>query len=108
MRFGLWRRTAAGFLGEAFIFLVNKVDESGFFEILEVVHHRCARSADLFCETAHVGRGVFADGEEIEELFDALQVLQLDLLDEEDVDLDHRVHRPQELLGEVAPSRKKG
>ena len=97
-----------GFLGEALIFLVNEVDETGFFEILEVVHHRGARSADLFGETAHVGRGVFADGEEIEELFDALEVLQFDLLDEEDVDFDHRVHRAQELFGEVAPFEEEG
>ena len=96
------------FFGEAFVFLVNEVDETGFFEILEVVHHRGARSADLFGETAHVGRGVFADSEKIEELFDALEVLQFDLLDEEDVDFDHRVHRAQELFGEVAPFEEEG
>lgn len=98
----------SGFLGESFVFLVNKVDESGFFEILEVVHHRCARSADLFCETAHVGRGVFAYSEEIEELFDTLEVLQLDLLDEQNVDFDHGVHRAQELFGEVAAFKEEG
>ena len=30
------------------------------------------------------------------------------MLDEEDVDFDHRVHRPQELLGEVAPFEEEG
>lgn len=97
-----------GFLGEAFVFFVNKVDESGFFEILEVVHHRCTRSADLFGESTHVGRGVLADGEQIEELLDALEVFELDLLDEQDVDFDHGVHRTQELLGEVAAFEEEG
>ncbi len=97
-----------GFLGEALVFLINKVDESGFFEILEIVHHRGARSADLFGESTHVGRGVLADGKQIEELLDALEVFELDLLDEQDVDFDHGVHRPQELLGEVAAFEEEG
>ena len=97
-----------GFLGETLVFLVNEVDESSFFEILEIVHHGGARSADLFGESTHVGRGVLADGEQIEELLDALEVFELDLLDEQDVDFDHGVHRTQELLGEVAAFEEEG
>ena len=88
-------------LGETLVFFVDEVDQTGFFEILQIVHHRGARSTDFFGKTAHVGSRGVAHSKEIEQFLDALEIFELDLFDEEDVDFDHRIHRTEKLLCEV-------
>lgn len=88
-------------LGETLVFFVDEVDQTGFFEILQIVHHRGARSTDFFGKTAHVGSRGVAHSKEIEQFLDALEIFEFDLLDEEDVDFDHRIHRTEKLLCEV-------
>ena len=49
-----------------------------------------------------------AEGEHVEELLELGEVLELDLLDEQDVDLDHHVHGLEEVLAEVAALEEEG
>lgn len=78
---GVVQQHTCRFLGEFVALAVNHVDKTGFFQIFDVVHHRCATHAEFLCQLADVGNTATARGEHIEKLLDFRQVFQLYLLD---------------------------
>ena len=68
---GVVEHDAGRLFGECFAFAVDHIDEAGFFEILQVVHHCGAAGADDFGHTADVGRRAAFDCEHIEQAFEA-------------------------------------
>ena len=105
---GIVEEDRCGLLGEVFSFFIDKIDQTCFFKILEIVHHRGARCADFFGKAADVGSGGVVHSEEVEQFLDALEIFEFDLLDEQDVDFDHCVHGAQKLLCEVAALQEEG
>ena len=97
-----------GFLCLRIAFAVHHVDEARFFKALQVIHYRCATRANLFCQLTYVGRRIFRDGKEVEQLLEAREVLQLNLLVEKHVHLNHVVHRLQQSLSKVAVFEEEG
>lgn len=92
----------------AFAFAVNHIDKACLLEILEVVHDRRSRSADFLSQAADIGRRGVAYSQEVKELLDAGEILQLDLLIEQKVYLNHVVHRLQKRLGKVMVLEEEG
>ena len=105
---GVVHHDACGLLGEVLVGVVDHVDESRVGEVLDVVHDGGARGLDVGGELADVGRGGAVYGEHVEELLELGEVLELDLLDEQDVDLNHHVHGLEEVLAEVAALEEEG
>ena len=95
-------------LGEALTDGVYHVDKARIGKVLDVVHHRGAARLYLLCQVAHVGSVGTCHGEEVEELLNLGEVLQLYLLDEQDIDLGHHVHRLEQVVCKVVVLAEQG
>jgi len=95
-------------LGEVLALGIDHVDEARICQILDVVHHGSPTRLDIGSQLTDIGSLGTALGQLVEELLDLGQILQFDLLDEQDVDLGHHVHRLEQVLGVVAMLLEEG
>ena len=105
---GVVHHDARGLLRERVARVVDDVDQPCVREIFDVVHHRGAARLDVYGQLAHVGRRGAVHGQQVEQLLQLGQVLQLDLLDEKNVHLNHHIHRLEQVLREIAALEEEG
>ena len=95
-------------LGKLLALGVNHVDKAGVGQVFDVVHHRGARRLYVNCQLADVGRHRAVYRQQIKQLLYLGQIFQLNLLQQQDVHLNHHVHGLQQVLREVALLQEEG
>ena len=106
---GVVEHDLGGLFGEVLSGGVDKIQQSGVREVLDVVHHRGATRFDILCQFADVrGLGGSLFSNLIKEFLDFREVFQFDLFDEQNVDLGHHVHRLQQVFAVVAVLLEEG
>ena len=105
---GVVHHDASGLLGEVLVGVVHHVDEPRIGKVLDIVHDGGSGGLDVCSQLADVGRRGAVYGKHVEELLELGQVFEFDLLDEQDVDLDHHVHGLEQVLAEIASFEEEG
>ncbi len=88
-RWLLWEVVAAS---------IDHVHKTSIHQILNVVHHRGSTHAQLLSQLTHVWHCAATHGEQVEQLLDFRQIFQLDLLHQQNIHLNHHVHRFEQIL----------
>ena len=97
-----------GLLGEDGTLVVDDVEQARVGEILDIVHHRGAAGVDSLCELADVGRLACLQSQQVVELLDFREIFELYLADQQHIDLDHHVHRLEQVLRVVGVLQEEG
>ena len=102
------KQDACGLLGEVFAWTIEHVEQTGICQVLDVVHYCCTAGLQVLSQLTDVGSSVIACSKQVEQLLYLCQILQVDLLDEQDVHLNHHVDCLQQVLDEACFLEEEG
>ena len=98
---GIVHEYACGLFGSVAVGAVYLVNQTRFLQIVHVIHDRGTGSLDFLSQITYIWRVLLIDRQEVKQLFQTGKILHVDLLDEENVYLKHRIQILQQLFCEV-------
>ena len=96
------------FLGIIIPLAIHHVEHASIGQILHIVDHRGSAGMNICCQLTYVGHTRATSGKQIVELLNLVQILQVYLLEEQNIHLNHHVYRLEQILAEIGILQEEG